>query len=836
MGKVDHHLEVEILSALADGELDLFAARNAQTHLSACAECSARLASFSRLDQVLSAPAPMACASVLELRSALLDRELAGGEAAVAAAHLVSCETCRTEQAAWAIAETTLRQMPAALPSAAADARVARLTAPAAPPRLPLSSGGVSALALRGTVAATVVIAILIGLLPSSPGDERAEVPAEPQAIVAGVQQAVLYAATNTLYVLQPAEAAVDAMDASSYVLRARIAVGGRPTALALNEAASLVLVLDASQRSLVEIDAQRNEVVGTTQIPVSGTPTSVQVEAGSGRIVVSAIPDEPTGGAAPTPTVGARPAGGVVAVLDGATKKLQQTVPVEVAPRLVVSDPSGKQALLVSAGSTTLIDSSYRTVRTLPGGIAAAFGPGGKVIAVLADDAAGAALHLNGDGAPGPVRLQGAALAVASVPEVGFAVLLGSGSGNGRIVVVDEAGRVVGITEVSHVGRDLAYDQYAKRFTIIGAAKPVSAALPPGALALVGATDVERRTPAPSSAPDAPAASARPSTSASPSPLASPQQSASPVLAIAPASSPFVAAVPPTARRLSDSLYRVDLRGIRPMSVTSTLGRIWFVDQRGTLGSLDTRTGDVLTFDTFPETADIAAFTAGPRSVHAIDRFASRLYTFAFDGERLTSRHVPLLSSAAAMTQGLDGRLWIGLAGSGQILVHEPLLGRTETISTGLTAVRSIAFDDRGSLWFSDGLRMVGTYDPVTRLQTLFAVPGSGSAQHLLPDGSGRVWIGSSTGEISVIESGTVRLALNVRRPITSLALGPSGEAWFLAPAAPGLSGYVYGRVDGSVFEAIPGAGISLALSSAGRAWIADPAGGFYLGVETSR
>jgi ligand-binding sensor domain-containing protein len=308
------------------------------------------------------------------------------------------------------------------------------------------------------------------------------------------------------------------------------------------------------------------------------------------------------------------------------------------------------------------------------------------------------------------------------------------------------------------------------------------------------------------------------------------------PLLVIGPSPAPFVAPVPTTARRLTDSLYRVDLEGRQPLLVTSAPGRIWFVDQRNTLNVLDASSGKALTIDSFPADADIVALATGTRSVYAIDARTSRLYSLDFDRERLVSKHVSLISSATAIVVGPDGRLWMGMTGSGQILVHDPLTGRTETIPTGLSAVKALALDEDGRLWFTDGERLAATYDPGSRRMALFVVPGTGSAQHLLPDAAGRVWVGSSTGEISAIEAGTGRLVLNVRRPIASMALGPSGDAWFLAPAAPGLTGFIYGRVDGSDINTIPGAATSLAFSSAGRAWIADPTGGFYLGVEASR
>src|SRR6266540_7051304 len=210
MGKVDQHLATEILSALADGELDLSASRIAREHLVVCERCSARLRTFGSVDVALAAPAVLSCAAATEMRSALLDRELSAEETAVAAAHLASCEGCRTEQAAWSVAESVLAAMPAAMPSAATDVRIRQLTAPAPRPRFPVvGPTALRPLALRGAVAAAVVLAILIGSLPSGVPEQARPAPEASMALVAGVQQVVLYSPTNTLFVINVDAAAV---------------------------------------------------------------------------------------------------------------------------------------------------------------------------------------------------------------------------------------------------------------------------------------------------------------------------------------------------------------------------------------------------------------------------------------------------------------------------------------------------------------------------------------------------------------------------------------------------------------------------------------------------
>jgi len=85
----------------------------------------------------------------------------------------------------------------------------------------------------------------------------------EPASVlVASVQQQVFNAKTNTLYILDADRGEVAALDASTKFEQARIVVGGKPSALALNELANRILVLDAVHKRLTEIDTSTNTVV----------------------------------------------------------------------------------------------------------------------------------------------------------------------------------------------------------------------------------------------------------------------------------------------------------------------------------------------------------------------------------------------------------------------------------------------------------------------------------------------------------------------------------------------------------------------------------------------
>ena len=846
MGKVDH-LQVQLLSALADGELDLSAARNAQSHLAQCQACAAQLAAFARLDGSLATPAPISCASSRELRSALVDRELSAGEAAVATAHLSSCGSCGAEQAVWVAAEASLRRMPAAFPSAALDARIARLTAPAARrSRFPLAPTGVGALAMRGAVAAAVVLAILVGLLPAGVGPEVAqEAPAQDQAIVASVQQFVLYPPTNTLYLLQAADEAVDAVDASTYALRTRIAIGGRPSALALNVPESRVLVLVSSSKSVIEIDAERNTVISTTVVPVTGTPTSLQVDAATGKIVVAAVVNTGGDGGArpPSPTPGQST--GEVAVIDSGTKKLDIVRTTTVAPRLVVSDREGKGTLLVSPSATTLVDKTYQPLLALPGGVSAAFGAAGR-IAVLAKDASNAILYLIGDGAPVPQRLTGIPRAVTGVPDGGFAVLLGSGSGNGRVVIVDEAGRTISTVDVDQAARDLVLDEATGRLTVVGDGRVVASVPAPVAAKRPEATETRAPSSAtPSSAPasaspippsSSPSIAPSSSPSSSPAVSVSPSPSASAPVAAAPSAAPLPYGVPLGAREVASDLYRLSLGGSVPVLTAANPTTLWILDQRNMLMSFEIATGARGQTAQLPADARITTIAAGRESVFALDPNGQRLFTFRYREGVVSSRKIPLFQLIVAIAPGRDDVLWMTMSGSSQLLNLDPRTGRIQIVDIGIFGASQLAVDGTGAVWMTDNDHVLGRFDLDSGRFTQLAFDGSGRIGPVMSDASGSVWVGTSAGEVYQYTAAVSRLVQRGKRPVAALALDPIGRVWYLAPAD-GQPGFAYAPADGSRGpQFLQGPITGLIFSPAWRAWLTDASGGIWVSLESPR
>lgn len=835
MGKV-RHVPLELLSALADGELGGSEEREARQHVVACSPCAAELAAFAALDASLTATPAVPCAASLELRSALVDREADPAEARIVAAHLASCAGCRSEQAGWRLAETAIAALPAGMPSAATDTAIAAMTRSADRERPRIWPPSPVQVGLRGAIAAAVVVAILVGLIPGERAapkqaavPELAPAPQGKTALVAGVQLAVIHSKSNTLYLLRSSEGAVDAVDPTTYALRTQIAVGGRPTALALSEADDRILVLDSTAKTLTEIDPSVNRVVATIRVDVPGTPTSVQVDETNGKIIVGSVIAPPAAGPAPTPAATPGPAGQVT-IIDTETRRIEQIKSIDVAPRLVVPDPSGKQTLLVSPGATTVVDASYNTIQTLPGGIAAAFDLEREWFAILSAEGTGSVLTFVGEAAPAALSLEGPPAAVTSMPDGGFAVLVEKGDG-GRIYVVDTTGRGSAFVDVTIAGPDLEYDASAKRFTVAREGLVASAPLP-GVVAVESPAPVTSAQPQPSASasPDAPATAA-PSTSAEPA--ATPEPSASP--APIPTQQPQRAAVvvPGDVIDLGGGLYRLPLpAGMAPVITTTTATHVWFVDVQNSLNTLDIESGSVYRIAQLPGDASIRALGVGPDYLYAADVATRRLFLLDLETEMLSSVALPAVD-VSAMTVSPGGVAWIAMPGSSQLLSFRPLSKRFEVTDVGATGIVALEADNAGRVWFStqDG---IGYYDYADRKVASLAWT-QGRAHLLLAGARGTLWVATARGLVYSVKEDAVTFEAVVGGPAAALALDAKGRPWYLVFVS-GL-GFGYGGVSGHPSEAVvPGPAVGLALNSQGRAWLADPAGGFYLGVGDQR
>ena len=789
------HLEFEVLSALADGELDPVQRRPAMEHLAGCRACLTAYEQIAAVDGLLREPTPISCAAAQPLLSAALDHEADLAEIAVARAHAATCASCAGAARVWSSADLQLRALPLVAPSARVDRAIAELALRGQRP-----AGlrvGLPQLVIAGATGALLLIGSLYRAVPANgPLGSTAESPV----LVAAVQQVVYNARTNTVYVLDAPAAAVDARDATTNEVKVRIDVGGRPTALALNASAQTVLVLDSSQKKLTEIDASSNTIRGSSTVATVGTPATITVDPSSSKIVVTST----------TTTSGAAS----VAILDSTTKAVETVRDVEVGAVAMVFDSSGDRALLVSPSQTTVVDSDYKIITTLPGGVAASFGQGDERIAVLSASGTKTIVTYAGPRAPIPLELPGTPRAITALPDGGFLVLVELG-GKSRVSHVAPDGHEIGNTEVAALGQDLIYDAKTRKFSVLGRSGVVSGDVPTGALAAASATA------APTSG--APSATTDPSASA-------PASSESPSPSPSPSSTPATVAVAPSTAK---SFEHVDLPGERaPVLVSKSGESLWVLDDRNGVVSIDIDSGHMDFISLLPRSAQISFWAAGRDYVYGVDARKGELHVVDRATGRVSSYAMHFLKPVSSVAVAPDDRLWIGLSEVSYLLAFDPHTARMDTFDLGTARVSKLAVDTFGRVIYADDAgSLLGTYDPRSARASELRFARNGATTSLVVDRDGTVWLATSAGQIYSVRNGTPRLALAMPRPVTTLSLDVIGRAWYLAPLPSGLLGFGYATADGVQLGGTIGEpASSLDFSVLGRAWLADPKGGFFV------
>jgi anti-sigma factor RsiW/streptogramin lyase len=814
------HVSSEELSALLDGELSPAGERRARQHLAECPACSAEYALGLRLDQELRQPPVLSCDSVVELLSASLDQQASEPEQAAAQRHLSACADCQSSVREWADLSATLRALPVVAPSARVDRAVRGLVERRRAPRTAPAGG----FAARGLIALTGVLAVLVaGLNTGARAPTASLAPTGERALVAAVQQVVFNSRNNTLYMLDVASAAVDALEPGTNELKARISVGGEPTALALNESANTILVLDASQKRVTEIDAGSNLVIGTTPVAVAGTPTSISVDPAGSNIVVTTVN-------APRTPAEKSPAGSV-AVINGATKQLQTVREINVAPRLVIPDPNRGRSALVSADATTIVDATYSVVETLPGGVSAAFSRRGDNVAVLSATGPDSLVSFAGFGAPAPLKLSGAPSALTSLPDGGYLVLVTNG-GVGNVVRIRADGRLAGSVEVAVTGGDLLHDATTGRFTVASAGRVDTGETPRDTVA----ASAPARSAGPSIAAPLSTASASPSQALSASSEPAAASSAGPTTSAATVTGNLFDRAQP----LAPSLQTIPLpNGIKPQVATVSGSRIWFVDESNGVHSFNMGTGELLSIGELRADARISFWVASPSYVFAVDALNGQISVVNIARQRIDAYATNVLKPVSAVAVGPDERLWLALRDADYLFAFDPKRrGHMDAFDLRGARLSALTIDPQGRMYFADDVRgTVGTFDPRTSLLNEFGFAKGGVTTSLLVDDTSTLWLGTSAGEVYAVRGGGARLAVTLQRPVTSLALGHTGRAWYLAPLPSGLGGYIYAPADGSLApRSVAGPALSLSFNPLGRAFLTDPRGGFYMSTEGAR
>jgi anti-sigma factor RsiW len=816
MGKL--HLSFEELSALFDGELPAQAETSARQHLRDCPQCSAEYSLNVRLERDLRQPPVIACDAALELISASFDAQASQPDRAVAERHLATCDQCRVQVQGWLSLGQVLRTLPAGRPSARVDAAIARLAHP--PRRIGFTFPG---LAARVAIAGAAILAVIVSGLP--PAQQPSATPAlqdtgADRVLVAASQQIVYNQKNNTLYQLDTSAAAVNALEPTSKDLITRITVGGEPIRLALNEVANTILVLDAAQKRVTEIDAATNTVISATKVDVTGTPTAINVD-NAGKIVVTAVS---------TPAASAAPVG-TVTVLDSSTKQLQTVREIDVAPRMIVADALTNQAVLVSSTTTKLVDASYKVIATLPGGVAAAFSKRGDGVAVLTPTGADTTINFAGSFAPPALKLQGSPRAITALKEGGYLVLLQI-DGQGRVVKISADGRAEGSTGVAVAGGDLIYDEVTGFFTVANGGTVASAQLTSTDTAAVASPTASAAgslaSPTTASTPTATAATP----TASPEPAKTP--SASPVVV-----TPAKADVLDNAKPIAPGVYTAQLpSGLQPFLMATTGSRVWFVDFANRVGTFDMNTGETKTIAKLRADAHVGYWVAGRSFVFGVDTATGQVHMVDIANERVESFATSVLSPVSAVAIGLDDRLWLALRDASYLLVYDPKTRGMDSVDLGDARVTALAIDTVGRVVYADDVHgRVGVFDQARSRLSEVPLARRGSTTAMVVDRSGTLWLGTSAGDLYWVRGATAKLAINVRTPVTTLALDRDGQAWYLAPIPNGIPGFAYAPADGSkAVRSVPGPAVGLAFSDAGRAISADPRGAFYVAADDGR
>ena len=803
-------IPAETLSAFLDGELTDTERQSVGLHLRECSGCAAELASYGRLENLLAMPPRLDCDTAVLLLSARHDRELSQDELLAADSHAAVCQSCRSAIAGWRELDVSLAGLPAAMPSARTDAAIRALVDRETGRSRRGRRGLITVLALRGAVAVALVGAVLLATLRPQGGAAPQEA-LQPQpfgapVIVAAAQQVVLNPRTNTLYVAHPNDGTVGALDALTNADIATIVVGGRPTALALNEAANTILVLDdSSQQALIEIDGATNTVVGSTAFAVGGTVTSIQVDQANGKIFASVTSSQPQ----------TQPS---LAVFDGSSKKLESTRTVSVAARQMVFDQLGQRALLISGDVTTIVDAATsRQLDQLPGGVAATFSSNGQSTAVLSAVAGGSRVTIAG-AQNGTATLDGAPVALIPLPQGGYAVLLNDGT-TGRIVEVSADGAVGRTTSVGLVGHGLTYNASTKTYAVAGDRGV--------ALAVIGGPVAANPNP--------PAALPTPGASTPPSAVVAP--SAPPAVAARPGPQIERQAVLPEGATLAwQGMYRLELvdRGDPTVVGRGKAGRLWFVDSANRLTALDALTGDAFTITQLPREARIRSIEVGTSYVYAIDVAASSIYVVSLPSEKVSTIKLPFVKSSAAVTITPDDTLWFAVAD--QIVRFDPRTSQAEAANVGLYSVGAMAADSAGRVWFTDEAHdKVGLYDRRDHAVTELVLPRRGAVTTMVVDASGALWLGTDAGELFAIRGGELVNTTLLGRPVLELALDSRGGAWFWSGDARGGSlGQVQAPANAQI---VPASIAGLWFDSSSHAWLADrTSSGFYIAVPGAR
>jgi streptogramin lyase len=292
-------------------------------------------------------------------------------------------------------------------------------------------------------------------------------------------------------------------------------------------------------------------------------------------------------------------------------------------------------------------------------------------------------------------------------------------------------------------------------------------------------------------------------------------------------------------AKPIASGLYSAPLPSdVRPHLMAANGSLIWFVDQTSHVGTFDMNSGQVKMIGTLRSDANVGFWVAGRSFVFGVDLATGQVHVVNAVTEKIDSYPLNVLSPVSGVAVGSGDRLWLALRDASYLLAFDPQTHGIDAFDLGEARVSALAIDSLGNLVYADDLHArVGTLDLTTMKVSEVIFNRRGSTTAMVVDGSGTLWLGTSTGDLYSVKGSRPGLAINVRTPVSSLALDRSGRAWFLAPIPNGIPGFGYAPTDGSQgVRSIPGPAVGLAFSEGGRTFSADPRGAFYVAAEDGR
>ena len=253
---------------------------------------------------------------------------------------------------------------------------------------------------------------------------------------------------------------------------------------------------------------------------------------------------------------------------------------------------------------------------------------------------------------------------------------------------------------------------------------------------------------------------------------------------------------------------------------------------------TIDMSSGDMFTPLRLPTGAQITQWKAGRSYAYGLDTSAGVLYVINVRQERAEARAIALLKPVISAAVGLDDRLWMAVGGAPYLLAFDPTSGQTSSFDLGLARVSMLAVDGLGRIMYADDTRdTAGVFDPKAQLLSEVRLPPHGATTSLVVDSSSTLWVATTAGEIFNVRGGQALLVVSLRRPVSSLSLDQTGHVWYLAPLPTGTIGFGFAALDeGPAGSQVNGPVASLDFSALGRAWLADPRGGFFVSREQLR